>query len=139
MKTVALGTTLHVMDGSDPVPVGNLTKISVPGPTKPEIDVTDFDSVAAEFLAGLPDNGEIAMSGWFNYADSGQAILLADANDPDAATRQFTVTFVRQAVSFTFEGFVKSYIPNAGGPNDAYTFDATIRVTGAVEISPVYS
>lgn len=138
MKTVALGTTLTVADDSDnPTPVGNLTQISVPGPTKPEIDVTDFDSTAAEFLAGLPDNGELSMSGFFNYENDGQAILLDDALDADSPTREFVITFTRQMVSFTFNAWVKSFVPTAPGPNDAYGFDATLRVTGAVQVAPV--
>lgn len=132
-KTVTLGTTL-TMAGQL---VGNLTRIGVPGPTKPEIDVTDFDSVAAEFLAGLPDNGEIPLSGFFNYANAGQAAMLDDAHDPDSPTRAFVIAFVRQDVEFSFNGWVKSFVPNAGGVNEAYTFDAVIRVTGAVTISAI--
>lgn len=132
-KTVTLGTTLS-MGGT---PVGSLTRIGVPGPTKPEIDVTDFDSTAAEFLAGLPDNGELPLSGFFEYADAGQAAMLADAHDPDSPTRAFVIEFTRQDVSFSFNGWVKSFVPNAGGPNEAYTFDAVIRVTGAVSIDDI--
>lgn len=132
-KTVTLGTTLTM--GANLV--GNLTSIGVPGPVKPEIDVTDFDSEAAEFLAGLPDNGEVPLSGWFNYANAGQAAMLADAHDPDAPERTFVIEFTRQDVQFTFQGWVKSFVPNAGGPNEAYTFDAVIRVTGAVDIDDI--
>lgn len=142
MKTVALGTVLSVDLGESEgglVPVGNLTQIGVPGPTKPEIDVTDFDSTASEFLSGLPDNGEISFSGYFNYEDQGQALLLADANDPNAPTRNFVVTFTRQAVAFSFAGWVKSFISEAPGPNDAYKFTGSVRVTGAVSPAPTES
>jgi hypothetical protein len=140
MKTVALGTILWVVNPATVgnLAVGNLTQINVPGPVKPEIDVTDFDSLAAEFLAGLPDNGELAFTGWFNYEDEGQMLVLADAHNPEAPTRTFRIDFVRQDVSFTFEGWVKSFVPNAPGPQEAYSFDGSIRVTGAVTItSPI--
>lgn len=137
MKTQTLGTKLILTDDTYEVPVGNLTQISVPGPTKPEIDVTDFDSVAAETLAGLPDNGELSLSGFLNMGDQGQAIMLADAHDPDAPVRTFRIEFTRQATSFTFQAWVKSFVPNAGGPNEAYTFDASLRVTGAVEVGTI--
>lgn len=130
-KTQALGTIL--LQGA--TVIGNLTSISVPSPVKPEIDVTDFASVAAEFLPGMVDYGELSMSGFFNYADAGQTILRADANDPAATTKAWTIAFVRQSMKFTFNAWVKSYTPNAGGPNDAYTFDATLRVTGAVAVA----
>lgn len=139
MKTVALGTILRVETDTPGtyIPVGNLTQISVPGPEKDEIDVTDFDSVAAEFLAGLPDNGEITFSGWFNYANAGQALLLADAHDPDAPTRGFQIEFVRQSVEFTFDGWVKSFVPEAPGPNEAYEFEGTVRVSGPVTTAEI--
>jgi hypothetical protein len=109
----------------------------VPGPTKPEIDVTDFDSSAVETLAGLPDNGELAFSGYFNFADVGQAVLLDDAHDPEAPTRTFRVDFVRQDVRFEFDAWVKSFVPTAPGPQDAYGFDGTLRITGAVTIGAI--
>jgi hypothetical protein len=139
MKTVALGTVLRVESDTPGtyIPVGNLTQIGVPGPTKEEIDVTDFDSVASEFLAGLPDNGEISFSGFFNYANAGQALLLADALSSDAPTRGFQIEFTRQDVEFQFQGFVKSFVPEAPGPNDAYAFEGTIRVSGAVDVGAV--
>lgn len=138
-KTQTLGTVLRVeTDTPDTyVAVGNLTAIGVPGPTKAEIEVTDFDSAAAEFLAGLPDNGELAFSGFFNYANAGQLLLLEDAHDPAAPTRGFRVEFTRQDVQFSFDGWVKSFVPNAGGPNEAYTFDGSIRISGAVTIAAI--
>ena len=130
-KTRALGTIL--MQGA--TVVASITSISVPSPVKGEIDVTDFASVAAEFLPGMVDYGEISMSGFFNYTDAGQTILRADANDVAAATKAWTIAFPNQSMKFTFNAWVKSYVPNAGGPNEAYTFDATLRVTGAVTVA----
>jgi len=127
-KTRALGTIL--LQGI--VVVGNITQISIPGPVKTEIDVTDFASVAAEFLPGLADYGEVTFSGFFNYTDAGQVIVRADAFDITAGTKAWSIAFVNQAMKFTFNAWVKSYVPSAGGPNAAYDFTATLRVTGAV-------
>ena len=127
-KTRALGTVLK--QGS--TVVGNLTQISIPGPVKTEIDVTDFASVAAEFLPGLADYGEVTFSGFYNDADAGQVIVRADAFDITAGTKAWTIGFVTQAKGFSFNAWVKSFVPNAGGPNAAYDFQATLRVTGAV-------
>ena len=127
-KSRALGTLL--LQGA--TPVANITSISVPGPVKTEIDVTDFGSVATEVLPGMADFGEITFSGWFNYADAGQTIVRADAFDINAIAKAWTLAFVTQSMKFTFNAFVKSYVPNAGGPNAAYDFTATLRVTGAV-------
>lgn len=130
-KTQALGTVLK----QGTVVIGHLTSISTPSPTKAEIDVTDFASVAAESLPGLLDYGEMALSGFFDYVDAGQTILLADANDAAAAAKTFTIEFTKQASKAVFQAWVKSFVPKAGGPTEAYTFDATLRVTGAVVFS----
>lgn len=127
-KSKALGTILK----QGATTVANITAISIPGPVKTEIDVTDFASVAAEFLPGMPDYGEISFSGFYNYSDAGQTIVRADAFDVAAGTKAWSIAFPNQLMQFTFNAWVKSYVPNAGGPNEAYTFDATLRVTGAV-------
>lgn len=125
-KTQALGTVLK----QGTTVVGHLTSFNPGGAVKTEIDVTDFDSTAAENLPGLPDFSEATFGGWFDYADAGQTILRADAEDVNATTKSWTVEFTRQAAKVTFDGWVKSYVPGAGGPNDAYNFTTTIRRTG---------
>lgn len=127
-KTRALGTLL--LQGA--TNVGSLTSIEIPGPVKSEIDVTTFDSVAVEVLAGLADYGEITVAGIFNDADAGQTIMRADGFDIAATTKAWTIAFVNQAKKFTFNAFVKSFRPTADSPNDAYKFTSTLRVTGAV-------
>lgn len=127
-KTRALGTLLK----QGATNIANITQISIPGPVKTEIDVTDFASVAAEFLPGLADYGEVTFSGWYNYSDAGQTIVRADAFDITAGTKAWSIAFVSQSMQFQFNAWVKSYVPNAGGPNAAYDFQATLRVTGAV-------
>ncbi len=130
-KTVTQGTVLSVAA----VAVGNLTSIGTPGPTKPEIDVSDFDSTAAEFLMGMPDSGEMSFSGFFNKANASQMTLLADAIATTATSRAFTILFPTQG-TFGFNGYVKSFVPTASGVNSAVMFDGSIRVTGAVTWTP---
>lgn len=127
-KSKALGTILKQAS----TVVASITQISIPGPVKTEIDVTDFASVAVETLPGMPDYGEITFSGFFNYADAGQTIVLADAFNVAAGTKAWTIPFVTQSMQFIFNAWVKSFVPDAGGPNDAYKFTATLRVTGGV-------
>lgn len=127
-KSRALGTIL--LQGA--TVVASVSQISIPGPVKTEIDVTDFASAAAEFLPGLADYGEVTFSGFFNYSDAGQTIVRADAFNIAAGTKAWSLQFPNQLMQFTFNAWVKSYVPDAGGPNDAYKFTATLRVTGAV-------
>lgn len=135
MKTTTTGTVLSVESPTTPgtyVPVGNLTNIPVPGPTKNDIDVTDFDSTAMEYLPGLPDNGEMPITGWYNDANAGQQVLYDDAHDPGASTRNFRVDFTNQDVRFQFAAYVKSFVPQAGGVNEAYRFEGALRISGGV-------
>lgn len=133
-KSLALGTVLYVANPATTgwVRIGNLTNIGIPSPTKEEIDVTDFDSTAREKLVTLPDNGQLGLSGYFNYADAGQQIMLEDAHDPAAPERDWKIEFERQDLQFEFAGSVLSFQPNASGPDEAYAFDASITVSGAV-------
>lgn len=129
-KTLAAGTIFKV----GAVVVAHLTSITPPGLTKTEIDVTDFSSLASEFLMGIPDHGEMSVEGIWSYADAGQAVLLGDANDPAAVPRTFEIEFVRQAVQFTFSAWVKSFTPGVQ-VGDAYKFSSTLRITGAVTVA----
>lgn len=139
-KTLALGTILRMANPATAgmLEIGHLTNITVPSPTKQEIDVTDFDSVAREKLASLPDNGQLSGSGFFNYEDVGQVAALTDAHDPTSPTRDFEIDLTEQDVQFAFSGSILSFAVNAPGPDQAYTFDITITVSGAVTItSPI--
>lgn len=138
-KTQALGTLLKVKIGGTYTTVKGLTVVPAPSPTRPEIDVTSLDSTAAEFIGGIPDNGELSVSGFVDFDDAGQLLMLGDAHAPVSVSRDWQVDFVRQGVKFEFAGYVSSFVPTAGGPNEALTVDATVRVTGAVDILGVSS
>lgn len=132
-KTLALETKLYMEDPAATwTAIGNITSITSPGPTKGETEVTDFDSTAREFLGTLPDNGEIAYSGWFIEAQAGQEKMWTDANSATATARAWRLDFVRQDTRFTFSGYVRSHVISASGPDEAYVFNGAIRVTGAV-------
>lgn len=124
-KTTSQGTVFKV----GAVVVGNLTGITPPGPNRTEIDVMDFASTTDETIAGILTLGDMGLSGFYNYADAGQLVLLGDANSATApSTRTFVIEFTTQAMKYTFNGWVKSFVPTPG-VNDAYDFSATIRVT----------
>lgn len=133
-KTQALGTLLKVKIGGVYTTVKGLTVVPAPSPTRPEIDVTSLDSTAAEFLGGIPDNGELAVSGFADFDDAGQLLMLGDAHAASSVTREWLVDFVKQGVQFAFDGYVSSFVPTAGGPNEAITIDAGVRVTGPASI-----
>lgn len=132
-KSMALGTKVR-FDPVTPltyVDIGHLTNTGVPSPTKGNVEVTDFDSTAREKLATLPDNGEIPFSGYLDSTNAGQNAARADANNPSAPLRSFNIQLTNQAIQFTVSGYVTSFVINAGGPDEPYTFDGTILTNGA--------
>lgn len=116
--------------------VGNLTSVGVPSAEKAEVDMTDMDSTAAESLPGMSDFGEAAFSGFYNPESPGQALVISDAQDPDAATRNFRIDLTNLNKRFSFEGYVLRANIQAE-LNSAYTLEGAIRVSGAVTESAI--
>ena len=140
-KQATQGTTLYVEDENTPgtyLAVGNITSINTPSPDKPEIDVTDLDSTGAEFLLGLPDFGSIPFSGWYNTASNGQLQMRADGISTSSTTRTFRLDLENFNERWTFTGVVQAFTVEAG-LNSAYTFNGTIRTSGAPTISEISS
>lgn len=138
-KSTTRGVELYVENPATTgyVKVGRLTRIGVPGSTKPEVDVSDFDSDAAEFLPGLPDSGSLAFTVNYDNADPGQEILFDDAQDNEAPVRGFRIDFTQQDVRFEFDAYAGSFVPTAGGVNQAITAEGSLRVTGPVTRGPI--
>lgn len=132
-KTLAAGTILYVEDPATPgdyIRVGNLTSIPVPGPDKPQVNATDFDSEAEEYVPGLPDYGSHDFNGNFNAEDAGQLILFDDAQDAEAPARNFRLDFTRQDMRFTFSAYVTRFRPSAPSAGELYRFESTLRMNG---------
>lgn len=130
-KTIARGTVVK----QGVTVIGGIDSVTIPSPEKSEIPVTDFASLAVETIPGVIDFKEVTLTGFLNYADAGQTILRADADDPAAVAKAFTVEVTTQAFKVVFDAFVKTYNRIAGGPNEAYRFESVLRVTGAAVTS----
>ena len=109
--------------------VKNLTSIKALDGSAKEIETTNHDSTAAEFLLGLNDNGNLAIEVDGDRSDAGQLALQA-ARD-DRAIRTFKYTLPSGSTpTVTFSGFVKKFDDSAP-INDKYKRTADIRITGA--------
>lgn len=94
-----------------------------------EIDVTDFDSDAMEFLMGLPDNGSFTVN--LNYApSSAQQEQLEEARE-DQTALGFQLVLAGAAATFTFDAFVKQFALDLEA-NSSVQGSVTLRVTGAI-------
>ncbi|HSH45232.1 MAG TPA: phage tail tube protein [Longimicrobiales bacterium] len=130
----AHGTTFTV--GGDAV--GGLTNISLPEQTKGEVDLTDHDSGGdVEFVGGLRDNGSVTLEGTNIPTDTGQQALRTNYEaDSDVVACVIELPDgTTTGTQYSFDGVVTGL----GGENpydDKATFTATIRVSGAVTVTP---
>lgn len=95
-----------------------------------EIDVTDFDSSAKEYLIGLKDEGNLSFS--LNYnPDDLQHIQLETLRDSQAVSGFQIVLPAGTLKTFTFDAYVKTIELNMQA-NDAVRASVSLRITGAV-------
>lgn len=120
------------------VRVGGVAAINnIRSGTAAEIDVSDLQSTAKEFVTGLADNGSMDISGFYDPNDEGQRTL--ETLRETGAVNNFRVG-VRNTISvgsptgfttLSFSGFVQTF-PISMGVDAAVSFTTTIRITGAI-------
>ncbi|MBR8084561.1 phage tail protein [Burkholderia vietnamiensis] len=94
-----------------------------------EIDTTDMDSTAREFMLGLQDFGHFTFDVNKDFADPGQ--LAVDAAKRSGALKQFKLT-APNGKTKTFSGYVKNS-PLDGGVDQALKVTGiSIRISGDV-------
>ena len=94
-----------------------------------DIDVTDLNSVAKEYRAGLVDNGELQLDVQTLDTDEGQMALFGSraASGPASA---FLLTFANGKTR-TFNAYCKQF-SETGAVDGIIMSQATCRITGAV-------
>jgi hypothetical protein len=110
-----------------PTSVGQASKIGGFDGQAPEIDVTNLQSVAKEYLLGLQDFGNLSFDVFLDNTDTGQTALRA-AKESGAA-KVFTWTLSDAKVS-AFVAYVKQFSANADA-DGAVTGAVQLRITGA--------
>lgn len=118
---------------NDYTAIPGVISISGPSAQNPEIDASDLDSTAKEFIPGLTDNGEVALK--LNYASDNtvhRALRTAFIAVP-ATTKQFVIEFTDTApvTRWEFQGFIKTFAITMG-VDAKVEADVSIRVTGAI-------
>ena len=107
-----------------------LSGFSGPSSTSSEIDVTSLCSTAKEYIGALPDNGTMSLTGYFDPADIGVALL---------RTLQIARTVVdwkivwpdTGATNWDFQGYVSEFATSAE-QDQALGLAATVRISGAI-------
>lgn len=112
--------------------IGEVTSFSAPQVMVDQIDVTNFDSTAKEFISsGLADGGELTLEVNFVGSDAQQQGLRADCYA--GTTRNFRFIANDHATTkstVNFSAFVKSVEGPKGGVGEAYKSTIVLKVTG---------
>lgn len=107
--------------------VNSVSGFSGPNTTKAKIDTTDFDSQRKAYLFGLPDEGDISFTMFFNPADAThRAIMQEDV--PADYNRQWRMV-LSDGTTYLFTGNV-SGAPLAGNADGVVTWNLTITISG---------
>lgn len=125
-KTAAKGTKFEIGSKS----VGALTSIGGVAASADTIDVTSLDNEDGykEFVGGMKDGGEVALSGHFNYVDEGQKALY-DAFESGEASACVITFPAPSSCKWTFNGVVTTYETGAE-MEGAVSFSCTVKVSG---------
>lgn len=93
-----------------------------------DIDVSNVQSAAKEFLMGLQDEGQFSLELDLDTTDAGQVAMLAARTAQ--AKKQFRLTLPNLNTA-TFNGYCKK-VTAAGGVDQSVKRSVDIRITGAV-------
>lgn len=110
--------------------IGGITGVTPPEPTVPEIDSTDYDSEAKEYIFGLVDNGTATIQ--VKYRPSLAVIKRLDALAGTDEVINFYILFSDGTTKWAFAAMVKTFTPSAGGVDDLVKAQLTLRVTGPI-------
>ena len=134
MALKSQGVKLKIGDGGDPTEtftaIGSVTAISgVGGGSPTEIDVSDLDSVAKEFLMGLMDAGEVSVTLNLDTGDTQQtAMRTARAN---GTLTNFELDLTDSGpTTISFAAYVKTFGISVG-VDDKITLECALRISGA--------
>lgn len=127
------GMTLGVGDAASPEvfsAISEISNIDGPGGQANEIDVTDLDSTAKEFILGLQDEGDITIDINYIPGNTRHAALRADRSA--GTQRNYRISFTDSPVTtWTFAALVKGF-SISNGVDGKTTASVTLRVSGAI-------
>lgn len=123
--------------------IGQVKDIGGPSISRGTIDVTDHDSTSGyrEFLAGLPDAGELSFAiGWDPastvHDDAAGTGLIGDFLDDHCTmtTWQLTLNTCASTAIWTFAGFLTGFSPSVPVEGEL-TADVTVKVSGVPSLT----
>jgi hypothetical protein len=122
---IAQGTKVYIND----IKIAGVKGLGGPTTVRPQIDVSDFDSTAREYRAGLKDQGEFRFPVNLVPTDPGQTEIVTRLDDQNP--QAFRVEFPNNIEVLEFQGVVTGFERSADvdAPVEA---QVTIRISGDV-------
>lgn len=128
------GTKLQLAGTASPVTytnTANVTAISGLGGQKGDIEITNFESVAKEFLTGLEDPGQVQVEINYAPADTTQTTLWTLKNSGALRGWRIQMPGASPAPNFTFNATVQQFQVNFQ-TDDVVRATVTLRVSGEI-------
>jgi predicted secreted protein len=128
------GTLIKRGDGATPTEafttIAMVKDIKGPGRSLGTEEVTNQSSTAAEFVAGVPDSGEVAFDMNYDPADTGHQGLITDMTS--RTLRNFKIVFPDTgSAEYAFAAFVTKFETDMK-VKGALTASVTLKISGAV-------
>lgn len=138
MSTSALasqGMTLGVGNAASPevyTSISDISDITGPDGSAGEIEVTDLSSSAKAFRRGLPDNGSVKFTIFYQPADTQHAQLFSDFSASTETARNYRITFTDSPnTTWTFNAYVANF-SISNGLDGVTTADVSLRIKGTI-------
>lgn len=133
------GTQLWIADNTTPTP--QMVKVkqcfagNQAGGSPGEIDVSDFDSQAREYLQGIADEGTVSFQMNYDPNDPVHELLRERkyvGNTEAEFDCEIRLTQAATPVAFKFRAYVQDFPIDFGGFETTMTVNLTLRVNGNV-------
>jgi hypothetical protein len=113
--------------------IAEVTSLSGPNGTLNTIDATSYDSTSTEYLAGMPDSGEVSFD--FNFIGSDAQQQGLESDRVNGVLGSYTLVLNDHATNkttYSFSAYVTAFGLNPGGVGDKLSGSCTLRISGAV-------
>lgn len=132
------GTKLQLAGTASPITytnTANVTSISGLGGQKGDIDITNFDSTAKEFLTGLEDPGQVQVEINYSPSDTTQDTLWDLKESGALRTWRIRLSGTSPFNYFQFTATVQQFQVNFQ-TDDVVRATVTLRVSGSIARGP---
>lgn len=129
---LGLGTLLQVSNGASPqvfTTIAEVLNISGPSSSVEDIDVTNMDSTAREYISGISDGGNVEFE--LNWIASAQQKTMRD--DVEAGTaRNYKVVFSNSPATIAAFNARVTACSFSAEPNSQIRANATLKISGSI-------